>query len=153
MGKFAFVIVALLGLGTVGVVIQNSNADCIEVYTDFRALGQGYVSSECIKTSNEMTAFEVLKQAGYSTEGTVEYGDAVLCRLNNMPDISAESCEGMPPAESYWAVLIKEHQLIPMPFGISGEWGWAQVGINEINLKPGDSIGLVFADNGEVKFP
>jgi hypothetical protein len=153
MGKFAFVVIALLGLGTVGVAIQNSNADCIEVYTDFRALGQGYVSSECIATSNEMTAFEVLKKAGYSTEGTIEYGDAVLCRLNNMPDVSVESCEGMPPAESYWAVLVKEHQLIPMPFGISGEWGWAQVGINEINLKPGDSIGLVFADNGEVKFP
>jgi hypothetical protein len=59
----------------------------------------------------------------------------------------------MPPASSYWAILIKEHQVVPMPFGLMGEWGWAQTGANEITLNPGDSIGLVFADNGEVTFP
>jgi hypothetical protein len=59
----------------------------------------------------------------------------------------------MPPAEAYWAVLVKEHQVVPMPLGISGAWGWAQTGINEVYLEPGDAIGLVFADEGDVRFP
>jgi hypothetical protein len=153
MKNIAMPVVAVLALGLIGVTWHNSNADCIEVYTDFRALGQGYLTSECIPASGEMSAIDVLKQAGLETEGTLEYGDAVLCRLNGKPDATAESCESMPPAEAYWAVLVKEHQIVPMPFGITGEWGWAQVGINELYLGPGDAIGLVFADNGEVKFP
>jgi hypothetical protein len=40
-----------------------------------------------------------------------------------------------------------------MPLGISGAWGWAQTGINEVYLEPGDAIGLVFADEGDVRFP
>jgi hypothetical protein len=153
MKNITIPVIAVLALGLVGVTWHNNNADCIEVYTDFRALGQGYLTSECIATDVEMSAFDVLKKAGYVTEGTLEYGDAVVCRVNGKPDATVESCEGMPPAEAYWAVLVKEHQIVPMPFGISGEWGWAQVGINEIKLQPGDAIGLVFADNGEVKFP
>jgi hypothetical protein len=83
----------------------------------------------------------------------VEYGEAILCRLNNLPGDEAESCETMPPAEAYWAVLIKEHQAVPIPLGITGAWGWAQTGIDGVYLNPGDSLGLVFADNGEVRFP
>ena len=153
MNKFVLLLAALLGLGAVGVVANNAGATCVEVYVDFGPLDRGSIANQCILVTGETSAFDVLKIAGYTTDGTVEYGDAVLCRLNGLPDASAETCESMPSAESYWAVLVKEHQIVPMPLGISGEWGWAQVGINEIYLGPGDSIGLVFADNGEVRFP
>ena len=152
MKKTALVSSVFLIAGMFGVVAHNVNADCIEVYVDFGPLG-GSKISECVPATGELSAFEVLNTAGFSLEGTQEYGDAVICRVNSLPDAKVESCESMPPESAYWAILVKEHEIVPMPFGISGKWGWAQTGANEITLNPGDSIGLVFADNGEVTFP
>ena len=153
MKKIGLPLAILLGLGTVGVVAHNVNADCVEVYVDFGPLNDGAKTSECIPLDTRTNALEVLKTAGFVIEGTQEYGEAIACRVNNFPDAASEACESMPPAESYWAVLIKEHQVVPMPLGISGAWGWAQTGINEVYLEPGDAIGLVFADGGDVRFP
>lgn len=153
MNKTALSLAVLLGLGTVGVVAHNVNADCVEVYVDFGPLNGGAKTSECIPLDSRTNALEVLKTAGFVIEGTEEYGEAVACRVNNFPDAIMETCESMPPAEAYWAVLIKEHEVVPMPFNTTGVWGWAQTGINEVSLEPGDSIGLVFADDGEVRFP
>jgi hypothetical protein len=134
-------------------VMHNQDADCITVYVDYGPLGSGTKSTSCIPVAGKANALDVLASAGLTLEGTQKYGNAVVCRINNMPDASAESCEEMPPAEAYWAVLVNEHEIIPIPFNLTGEWGWAQTGIDEVYLNPGDSIGLVFADNGEVKFP
>jgi hypothetical protein len=153
MKKIALPLAILLGLGTVGVVAHNVNANCVEVYVDFGPLNNGAKTSECIPLDSRTSALDVLQTAGFVIGGTQEYGDAVACRVNNFPDATAETCESMPPAEAYWAVLIKEHQVVPMPLGISGAWGWAQTGINEVYLEPGDAIGLVFADEGDVRFP
>ena len=152
MKKTALVSSVFLIAGMFGVVAHNVNADCIEVYVDFGPLG-GSKISECVPATGELSAFEVLNTAGFSLEGTQEYGDAVICRVNSLPDAKVESCESMPPESAYWAILVKEHEIVPMPFGISGKWGWAQTGANEITLNPGDSIGLVFADNGDITFP
>jgi hypothetical protein len=56
----------------------------------------------------------------------------------------------MPPEKAFWAVIIKKKEVIPP---LSTEWGWAQKGINETYLSPGDSLGLVFSTNGEVRWP
>ncbi len=147
-------VAAALALGAVGFTfIQNQDADCVTLYVDYGPLAGGTKSTACIEVDGKVNALDFLATAGFTTEGTQQYGNAVLCRLNKQPDITTESCEGMPPAEAYWAVLVKEHELLPIPFNTAGEWGWAQTGINEVYLEPGDAIGLVFADNGEVKFP
>lgn len=140
------------GLVFGGFVALQKPADCIEVYVDFGPLSETK-TVQCITTSTEMDAVDVLESAGYTLEGTQEYGDAVVCRVNGLPDATQETCVAMPSEKAYWAILIKEHELFPIPFNTAGEWGWAQVGIVDLHLHPGDSIGLVFADNGEVKFP
>ena len=153
MNKAILSLGLLFGLATFGVVVHNANANCVEVYVDFGPLSDGSKTSQCITSEGSVSAYDILNKAGYVLDGTVEYGDAVVCRVNGFPDATIETCESMPPAEAYWAVLVKEHQVVPMPLGIAGAWGWAQTGANEIYLEPGDSIGLVFADNGEVRFP
>lgn len=75
---------------------------------------------------------------------------AVVCRVNNLPDQDSESCEEMPSEKAYWAIIIKEKQVLPLP---TKEWGWGQLAINQQYLSPGDSIGLVWANNGKVVFP
>ena len=153
MKKTAAVVLAV-GLGLGGLyVLQDQGKDCVTVYVDYGPLGNGTKSTSCIPVSDKANALDVLANAGLIIEGTQKYGNAVVCRVNNLPDATAESCTDMPPAEAYWAVLVKEHEIIPIPFNLTGEWGWAQTGVNEVYVNPGDSIGLVFADNGEVKFP
>ena len=153
MGKLSFFLAIVLGIGTVGVISHNSNVDCIEVYVDYGPLSHGMKTIKCVPAQSSMPALDVLRISGLSIEGTEEYGDATICRVNGLPDATVEPCLLMPLEEAYWAILIKEHQIIPMPIGTAGAWGWAQTGANDINLKPGDSIGLVFTDNGEVRFP
>jgi len=134
-------------------VTDRQNVDCVTVYVDYGPLGSGTKSTACIPANGKINAIDLLSNAGIKLEGTQKYGNAVVCRVNELPDSSMEQCLDMPPAEAYWAVLVKDYEIIPFPFDTAGEWGWAQTGINEIYLNPGDSIGLVFANEGEVKFP
>lgn len=135
------------------VLLVGPKADCVNLYIDYGPLNNGAKIEKCITVDGEVNALEFLHNADFTTEGTQKYGEAVLCRLDGFPTKYLEKCETMPSEKSYWAVLIKEHEIIPIPFNLEGEWGWAQVGINELKLHAGDSLGLVFSDNGEVKFP
>lgn len=131
-------------------VVQNNNETCINLYVDFGSLDNSTKVEKCLDVSGPINAVDLLKQAGYTLEGTQKYGDAVLCRLNGLPDKSVESCEVMPAENAFWAVIIKENRLLPFP---PTEWGWGQKAINETFVSPGDSIGLVFSTNGDLQWP
>jgi len=124
---------------------------CINLYVDFGQLNNNTKLTTCIDTSIKTNALEVLKEANLQIEGTKKYGNGVVCRVNSLPDITVESCEVMPPAEAYWAIIIKEKQVIPFP---RKEWGWGQLAIDQQYLNPGDSIGLVWTGpKGDLKWP
>jgi hypothetical protein len=122
---------------------------CINLYVDYGSLSKQNKVSKCIEQDN-INALDFIKQSGYTTEGTIKYGDAVLCRLNNLPSNKEESCSEMPPENAYWAVIIKKKQTLLIP---RNEWGWAEKAINETYLSAGDSIGLVFSTNGDLRWP
>ena len=129
--------------------LSKPDSNCVNLYVDFGSLNAETKVEKCIDISAEKNALELLKISGYITEGTQKYGDAVICRLNGLPDKSVETCEVMPPEDAYWAVIVKEKKLLPF----FNEWGWAQTGINEISLSEGDSLGLVFSTNGDLQWP
>ena len=129
--------------------LSKPDSNCVNLYVDFGSLNAETKVEKCIDISAETNALELLKISGYITEGTQKYGDAVICRLNGLPDKSVETCEVMPPEDAYWAVIVKEKKLLPL----FNEWGWAQTGINEISLSKGDSLGLVFSTNGDLQWP
>jgi len=140
----------VIGLFYVGLsFVSKSDNNCVNLYVDFGSLNAETKVEKCIEVSAETNALELLKMSGYTTEGTQKYGDAVICRLNDLPNQTVESCEVMPPEDAYWAVIVKEKKLLPF----FNEWGWAQTGINEISLSEGDSLGLVFSTNGDLKWP
>lgn len=122
---------------------------CINLYVDYGSLTKQNKLNECIEQDN-INALDFIRQSGYTTEGTIKYGDAVLCRLNNLPSNKEESCSEMPPENAYWAVIIKKKQTLLLP---RNEWGWAEKAINETYLSAGDSIGLVFSTNGDLRWP
>jgi len=118
-------IVSLFVLVLSGFTIQAFavKPSCINLYVDYGSLTKQNKLNECIEQDN-INALDFIKQSGYKTEGTVKYGDAVLC--------------------------IKKKQVLLFP---RNEWGWAEKAINETTLYAGDSIGLVFSTNGELRWP
>ena len=141
-----FFVLALSAIGMQAIVAKPS---CINLYVDYGLLDNQKKTNECVDQDN-INALDFIRQSGYTTEGTIKYGDAVLCRLNGLPSNKEESCREMPPENFYWAVIIKKKQTLPIP---RNDWGWAEKAINETYLHAGDSIGLVFSTNGELRWP
>ncbi|ALJ21470.1 hypothetical protein [Microbacterium sp. No. 7] len=109
----------------------------------------------CIPTDDTIAASDVLSLAGVTTEGTEEYGDQVVCRVDGVPAADqklpnpeggdyVEECAAMPAAFAYWSLWVK-------PAG--GEWDYAQEGLSTLDLDPGDSLELLFSLNGEPAAP
>jgi len=150
MKKIITILVSVVLVMSIFTVINKSNNGCATVYVDYGKLNNGLKETKCIDIYGSTDALSLLSKANYIIEGTREYGQAVVCRVNGLPDKSVESCDVMPPAKAYWAVIIKKNQTVPL---IPNEWGWAQKGINETYLSPGDKIGLVFSTEEEVRWP
>ncbi len=100
-------------------------------------------------------ASDALAAAGVTTEGTDQYGDQVVCRVNNVPaeDLALtaedgsdyfEECASMPAAFAYWSLWVKP---------VEGEWAYAEEGLATLQLEPGESLALLFTLNGEPATP
>lgn len=96
-------------------------------------------------------ATDILAASGITTEGTVDYGDQVVCRVNDLPSPDEEvtvdgqepfieSCETL-NSVAYWALWVKNTP--------DGEWEYAQEGVNTLELSDGQSIGLVYTPGAE----
>jgi len=142
---FFSIVLSLWGL----LYVRATDTDCVNVYIDYGSLDNQYQLTKCITVSGNTNALDILKKANVTIEGTEKYKDAVVCRVNGLPDKSVELCKSMPPENAFWAVIIKDKKIIPL----FNDWGWAQTGINEIYLSKGDSLGLVFSTNGDLKWP
>ena len=143
------IITSLLVVGGF-LVIDKKDTNCVNLYINYGPLDGEAKVTKCIDVSDNVTALDILRKANLQVEGTKKYGLSVVCRVNGLPDAKVESCETMPSEKAYWAIIIKEKQIIPFP---RKEWGWGQLAVDQQILNPGDSIGLVFADNGNVAFP
>ncbi len=133
--------------------------DCASVYVDFGALDNDAKISKCVVVDGKAGALDVLKDAGVEVVGTGKYGNQVACRVNNLPaadrailDVKGhedyiESCAEMPAEFAYWGVFVKRGG------DVVTKWDWASTGIADVVLESGDSIGLVFQTNEEVKIP
>jgi hypothetical protein len=150
-----FVTAGLVLAGVGFAVATQPNKECVNVYVDYGVLDSKAKSSKCIPVNGEANGLKLLTDAGLAIEGTGKYGLQVVCRVNSLPSATrpigikdhenyVETCAEMPAAFAYWAVIVKQGVL---------PWGWASTGIEEVKLKAGDSLGLVFVDNENLEFP
>lgn len=127
----------------------------VTVVVDDSALDGADAEQWCIATDDTIAAADVLAQAGVETEGTDQYGDQVVCRVNGLPAADEaieaedgsdyfEACETMPAAFAYWSLWVQ-------PAG--SEWGYAQEGLSTLQLEPGDAVALLFTLHGEPAAP
>lgn len=118
--------------------------DCaqVTVIVDFGPLDEPSIGA-CVAAGQ---ALDVLDAAGVTTEGTADYGDAVVCRVNGNPSPDepveldgvepfTETCTTLNSA-AYWALWVRT--------AADGEWEYAQEGVNTLELADGQSVGLVY---------
>lgn len=116
--------------------------DQVTVVVDFGVLDEPAVEA----CAGAGAATDILGEAGVTTEGTVDYGDQVVCRVNDQPSPDeevvidgqapfTESCQTLNSA-AYWALWVKTAP--------DSEWEYAQEGVNTLQLTDGQSVGLVY---------
>ncbi|WP_019179641.1 hypothetical protein [Microbacterium yannicii] len=127
----------------------------VTLVVDATALEGGDAQEWCLLTEEPVIAGDAFTVAGIETEGTEEYGDQVVCRVNGVPSEDTpipaedgseyfETCAAMPAAFAYWSLWEKP---------ADGEWGYAQEGASTLELEPGDAVELLFTLNGEPATP
>lgn len=111
----------------------DASGPCEEVtlVVDFGTLDSPSLR-ECVPAG---TAAAALEAAGVTTEGTADYGDQVVCRVDDLPSPDVESCATL-PSGAYWALWIKP--------SADGEWDYALEGVATQQVAAGESVGLVY---------
>lgn len=129
--------------------------DGVKVIVDSGALKQEAADTTvCVPVDEPRVAAEILEEADVETEGTTQYPNELVCRVNGAPaadfDIThkegtyREECQGMPAAFAYWALWVKP---------ASGDWAYAQEGLATLKVSPGESLELLFTVDGEPAAP
>ena len=128
---------------------EPSSGACerVTVVVDFGVLDEPAVEA-CASAG---VAADVLEEAGISTEGTADYGDQVVCRVNGEPaPDETVTFEGQAPfvescatltSGGYWGLWIRT--------GPNAEWGFAQEGVATQELTDGQTLGLVYTSSAE----
>lgn len=99
----------------------------------------GKVERGCDTTPT--TGYELLHEAGFTTEGTQHDGPAFICRIGlgsgtRYPTTGQESCVLTPPASAYWSYWIASPG--------QSEWTYSQYGAMDRKPKDGDVDAWVF---------
>jgi hypothetical protein len=133
----------------------DAPCDGVKVIVDSGALEQDAANTNaCVPVDGPTVAADVLKEANIKTEGTEQYPNELVCRVNGVPaadfDIThkggtyREECKGMPAAYAYWALWVKP---------ATGDWAYAQEGHATLKVSPGESLELLFTVDGEPAAP
>ncbi|MFG2595759.1 prenyltransferase/squalene oxidase repeat-containing protein [Streptomyces sp. NPDC048462] len=108
------------------------------VAVDFGPFGGG-VERGCDATPT--TGYELLHEAGFTTEGTQHDGPAFICRIGHgagtqYPTTDDEACVLTPPATAYWSYWLASPG--------QNKWTYSQYGAMSRNLKAGDVDAWVY---------
>lgn len=132
-----------------GAANDASTWDCkgVTVVVNYGILDGTDTAACVVLEGDSANGLDVVHQAGFTTEGSGSYGDAIVCRVNDLPSVIkpvevkdqpafVETCIDMPPVYAFWTVWQKASPV--------AEWEWAQTGLNEVTVSAGESIGLVY---------
>ncbi|MGO9872462.1 MAG: hypothetical protein ACLPVY_01575, partial [Acidimicrobiia bacterium] len=86
-------------------------------------------------------ALDALEAAGFATAGTAQYGDAFLCRIDDLPSSAHQSCAQTPPATSSWSFYWARPT--------DTDWTYATAGVTGYQPPAGSLIGFAFGDDAE----
>lgn len=128
----------------------------VTLQVDSSALEGGSVREWCRTTDEQIPVTDLLEDAGVTTQGTEEYGDDFVCRVDGLPSADepvgstedpdyVEGCEKTAAAFAYWSLWVRSDA--------GAEWAYAQEGITTLLASPGESISLLFVLDGAPAAP
>jgi uncharacterized protein YceK len=142
---------------TNGTQADTSAETCagVSIIVDYGILDADSVT-ECADATTTIAVSEALASAGITTAGSVEYGDLIVCRVNDRPAADetvtvegqepfTESCASMPPPYAYWALWVKT--------SADTDWNYAEEGLGTLEVQPGQAVGLVYSTGIETPTP
>jgi hypothetical protein len=157
MKKTALALALGLALATSGCATQQNYVlaeNCVTVIVDFQSL-KNEKKQTCVAAGSAMEAMTAFNLAGYAIYGTDKYGLQIICRVNALPDAVTpivskdqdsyvEKCTDMPAEFAYWALLVRTPEK---------DWTFAEVGIQDLKINPGEQVALVFSVDGKLELP
>ena len=143
------ILLLIIIAGALGFTNISNNSDCVNIYVDYASLNKDKKVINCIQ-ADKAYAIDILRDGGIKLDGTDRYGLDVVCRVEELPGPEIEDCKNMPAENAYWAIIVKEKFSL---INLFPRWGWAQLGVSDLELNAGDSLGLVFVKDGELRWP
>ena len=139
--------VVALGATTAGLVAvapAATAATCsgagVSVVVDFKGLGGGQQTG-CVTGKGGSSAATILGAAGVElTRARNQPG--FVCRVQQVP--ASDPCVNASPSDAYWALWWSD--------GSSGSWSYASLGVDQLEIPEGGSVGFAWDDqSGQVE--
>ncbi len=113
----------------------------VTVVVDEGGIGAGKVYVGCA-LGEQPDALEALEHAGFTPEGTTNYGLAFICRIDGEPTPAEQACASTPPADAYWSYWRGKP---------GGQWSYSAYGATSPKTKsPVNSVeGWAFGEGGQ----
>jgi hypothetical protein len=108
----------------------------VSLVVDFGELSEKSIATCVSNFSGD--GWEIFDAASIEISGTVEYPNAFMCRISDLPDAAREDCAGTPnPSSGYWKYFYSSFD--------SGEsWIYSPIGAASREPKCGDVEGWLF---------
>lgn len=138
----------LLGLLWIKGETTTPKANCVNVYVDFGTLSNETPDERCFAVSGKVKAIDLLSNTTLKID-YLDFGKELgkaICQVNKLPKL--KSCKDI---DWKWTLFEKHGS---NDLNVKSHWYPSQTGVSFIELKVGDSIGLVYADkDGKAKNP
>jgi hypothetical protein len=137
--------VAAPAMGSPGIAGASAASGCsatsgVTVIVDFTHFAGGKVERGCAP-GDPANGLQALHAAGFTSAGTVQYGDAFVCRIDGLPTPQQESCAVTPPPSAYWAYWYARPS--------DSAWTYSAVGVLDFDPKPGSIEAFAFGKRAE----
>lgn len=107
----------------------------VTVIVDFQALGDNHIQVGCA-AGEQVDGVAALVHAGFTVEGTLQYGLDFICKIDNLPTPAEQSCNRTPPESAYWEYFHGRP---------GGQWEYSGSGAGEYVPRIGSVEGWGFA--------
>lgn len=117
----------------------------VSVVVDGTAV-DGDVRETCVATDGEQAATDVLEEAGVSL-AYVQGQPGFVCTVDELP--AGQDCSTTPAGNSYWGLFLAAEGSGSGDGSGDGTWDYAPVGVQELQLQPGDFVGFAWQTSAD----
>jgi hypothetical protein len=112
----------------------------VTVIVDFTHFSGGRIERGCApgRPANGLIA---LQDAGFATAGTVQYGDAFVCRIDGLPTPKQDACAVTPSPSAFWAYWNAKPT--------DSAWTYSALGVLDYHPKPGTIEAFAFGNRAQ----